>query len=797
MLEGKYNIAKEREIQKHWKDNDVFTFKEIKNKKIYSIDTPPPTVSGNLHIGHIFSYTQSEIIARYKRLMGFNVYYPFGFDDNGLPTERLVEKVTGKKAKDFQRSEFAKICSETAKKYEDEFMELWSSLGFSVDWNLRYETNSPISQRISQRSFIELARDGHAYQKERPVLWCVNCQTSIAQAELESKEVESTFNYIPFYVGNEVIEVATTRPEFLAGCRAVMVNPLDKRAKRLKGKTARVPLYNFEVPIILDEGAELDKGTGVVMCCTYGDSVDVEWANKYNLSYVNVIGENGVINPSIEFIGGMYVTKARAKIIELLKEKGLLLKSETITHTVSTHERCGTEVEILPSKQWYIDVLTRKKEYLKAADKLNWNPAFMKNRYITWVENLKWDWCISRQRYYGVPFPVWYCKKCGKAHFASYEELPVNPLEKEYKGLCTCGCKEFYPDKGVMDTWATSSLTPLINAKWEEKDERSYLIPMSMRTQAHEIIRTWAFYTIVKSLYHTGKLPWKDLMISGFVLAKKGEKISKSKGNAGSSPKELIARYGADAVRYWTASNRLGTDTWFEEKDIASSNRFLTKFWNSAKFILMQLEDYNFKRPRKLKKVDKWLINSFYEAQAKYIKAMDEYEVGTARKELDSFFWNDLCDYYIEIAKERLYQPKKHGKDANISGKYTIYRILYELLKVYSVFVPHECETIFLSYYYGKEKGNSICNTKITNKKYDIELIKTGEKMKELISLVRKYKTDRSLSLRYPLKKIEVRVEESDLEFFKDALKDLCACLVCEEIVFKVGKKFELLSIGE
>jgi len=797
MLDGKYNKENEKEIQEYWSKNKIYEFKYDENKETYSVDTPPPTVSGSLHMGHIFSYTQAEILVRYKRIRGFNVYYPFGFDDNGLPTERLVEKETGKKAKDYTRSEFAKICHETALKYEEEFQDLWSNLGFSVDWNLKYETNNPLSQRISQRSFIELAKKGKAYQKEEPVLWCINCQTSIAQAELDSKESETTFNYIPFYVDGEIVEVATTRPEFLGGCRALLINPLDKRADKLAGKLAKVPLYEHLVPVILDEGAELEKGSGAVMCCTYGDTVDVEWAKKHNLDYIKVIESNGVISDDIKFIGGLYVTKARKQIIELLEENGLLLKQETITHNVNTHERCGTNVEIIPSKQWYVDVLTDKERYLKAADELNWYPTFMKNRYISWVENLKWDWCISRQRYYGVPFPVWYCKDCEKAHYAADEELPVNPLEKDYVGTCECGSSSFIPEKDVMDTWATSSVTPLINARWKEKDQKDFLIPMTMRTQAHEIIRTWAFYTIVKSLYHTGELPWKDLMISGFVLAKKGEKLSKSKNNSASEPNTLIEKYGADAIRYWTAANKLGTDTSFSEDDIKSSNRFLTKLWNASKFILMQLEDYDLSEPEHILDVDKWLMNRFNQTQANFIKAMDKYEVGLARKEIDAFFWNDLCDNYLEIAKERLYQPKKHGEDASKSGKYTLYNILLGVLKIYSIFVPHEAEQIFLSYYKDKIDTLSVSLLELENKEFDKDIIEHGEKLKELVSYTRKYKTEKGLSMKAEIEELTLSVDEKDFDFFNNTRGDIAACLGIIKFVIIKGETFNIFIEGD
>ena len=366
-------------------------------------------------------------------------------------------------------------------------------------------------------------------------------------------------------IGNLLI--ATTRPELLAGCACIFVHPDDTRYKKFIGQKAIVPLYDFEIPILADDTVAMDKGTGVVMCASFGDSADVEWYQKHKLTSKEVILADGTISEKIDFIGKMTVKKARAYIIELLKKQNLLVKQETIRHMVAVHERCQHEVEFIMSKQWYIDVLSEKDRFLKAADEIRWHPEHMKNRYKIWVENLKWDWCISRQRYFGVPFPVWYCKKCGKPIFAEESQLPVNPLEQSPLKACTCGCNEFIPETAVFDTWATSSVTPLINAHYKETDDISdEIFPMGMRSQAHEIIRTWAFYTIVKSLYHTGQVPWKDIMISGFVLAKPGEKISKSKNNASNSPMMLIEKHSADAMRYWAANSKLGTDTFVSEE---------------------------------------------------------------------------------------------------------------------------------------------------------------------------------------------------------------------------------------
>ena len=571
-MEKKYDFqTTENALERFWEERGIYKYQHGRDKKIFSIDTPPPTVSGKLHIGHVFSYTQAEMIARFKRMQGYDVFYPFGFDDNGLPTERLVEKDEKLHAGMLHRSEFRKKCINTIEKYESEFQKLWKRLGFSVDWNLQYQTISDLSQRISQKSFIELAKSNKAYMKESPVLWCTECQTSIAQAELETKECETTFNYLTFKTAQGNLLIATTRPELLAGCVCIFVHPDDCRYKEYVGKTAIVPLYNFEIPILTDEAVSMDKGTGAVMCATFGDSVDVEWFQKHKLPYKQVIMPDGIIHESIGLIGGMPVEKAREHIIECLRDGNLLEKQETLTHSIGIHERCGNSVEFIPSKQWYIDVLTEKEHFLKAADEINWYPEHMKNRYIIWVENLKWDWCISRQRYFGVPFPVWYCKNCQKPVFAEEEQLPINPLETSPLHSCTCGCNEFVPEDAVFDTWATSSVTTLINAKYGEKGDISgEILPMSMRCQAHEIIRTWAFYSIVKSLYHTGRVPWKDIMISGFVLAKPGEKISKSKSNDSNSPIHLIETHSADAIRYWAANSKLGSDTFFSEEDLKS-----------------------------------------------------------------------------------------------------------------------------------------------------------------------------------------------------------------------------------
>ena len=796
MLDKRFNLENEKEMQKLWEEKEAYKFKGVDERPVYSVDTPPPTVSGKLHVGHIFSFTQSEMLVRYHRLKGENVYYPFGFDDNGLPTERLVEREEGIFAKDLPRSEFIEKCTATKDKYIKEFQDLFKRLGISADWDLGYDTINELSRKVSQRSFIDLVKKGKAYRKEMPVLWCPCCQTSIAQAELENKDVKSYFNYINFSVDNKDLEIATTRPEFLGGCVAIFVNPNDERYKDLIGKTATVPLYNNQVPIIADEKVAIDKDTGVVMCCTFGDQTDMEWQKEYNLPIKKVMQADGTINPEVAIIGGMKTLDARMKIVEELQKQGLLVKSEKIEHSVSTHERCGNEIEIINSPQWYIDILSIKDELIKAADEINWHPESMKTRYLDWVNNLKWDWCISRQRYFGVPFPVWYCKECGDVMIPEDKELPLNPLEHNPHGACKCGCKEFIPETAVMDTWATSSVSPFINMKYGEDDERKFLYPMSMRSHAHEIIRTWTFYSIVKSLYHTGQVPWKDLMISGFVLAKKGEKISKSKNNAKMSPNDLLDTYGADMIRYWTASNKLGTDTWFDTKDIESSKRFMNKLWNSAKFVDMHIKDADLSEETELQSIDKWLISRCHETFEKYQQQMENYEMGLARQEIDKFFWNDLCDNYLEMAKERLYNPDNKYGDSQKAAQQTLATVFLEVLKMYSPFVPHITEYIYQELYKSKLKDELLSTSKFTELPYDKKYIEFGDAMKKVVGDVRKYKTERNLSMKEPIEELKISTSLDNIRCLRDSILDIQSCTRAEHIDVEKSDETEVTITG-
>lgn len=789
-LEKRYNgLQEEKRLQDYWEREGIYTYHPDPGKPAYSIDTPPPTVSGSLHIGHIFSYTQAEMIARYRRMRGYNVFYPFGFDDNGLPSERLVEKEIGKRAMDLPRNQFCAICQETTQKYEEQFKELWRAMGFSCDWGLQYTTASEKVQRISQAAFIELAKAGRAYIKESPVLWCTECQTSIAQAELESQDQASQFCYLPFMSEEGVLEVATTRPELLYGVVCVFVHPQDERYLALIGKTVTVPLYGFSVPVLADEKVGIDKGTGAVMCATFGDSTDMQWVQEHSLPYKKVILPDGHIAADVPYIGGLTVRAARREIIRLLTEKGLLLKTEQMTHPVSVHERCGTEVEIIPSRQWYIDVLSQKQALLDAGERIHWYPAAMKGRYRDWVENLKWDWCISRQRYFGVPFPVWYCKQCGRPHFASPGQLPVNPMETSYVGTCACGSTEFIPERAVLDTWATSSLTPFINQEAaREKGGGDGFLPMGMRTQAHEIIRTWAFYSIVRSLYQTGESPWQDIMICGFVLAKPGEKISKSKGNAQLTPQALLKDYPADMIRYWAASARLGTDTFFDRSEMEeASRRFMVKLWNASRFSLSHLKDFDPGRHPALLPIDRWMVERVKQATAQAEEYLDAYEIGLARHVIDSLFWNDLCDDYIEIVKERLYQPDIHSEEGRAAAQAALYFALLGILKLYAPFVPHITEEIYQKGFRDWEGAASIHLLQWPQSEApDEQLLLFGGEFKGALDCARKYKSEHGLSMRDAMDSLNVQTVRSRQALFIENEKDLKACTHAQKILYQL-----------
>jgi len=684
----------EEKWKKFWEKEKIYKF-DSKSKKVFAIDTPPPTVSGAMHVGHAFSYSQQDFIVRFKRMFGENVFFPFGTDDNGLPTERLVEKLNNVKSKEMSREKFIGLCLKTLKKITPEFIRDWKNLGVSADYDISYSTIDKNSQKVSQKFFLDLAKKGEAYKKEFPTIWCPECQTAIAQAELEDKEFDSVFYTLKFKVSGKDLLIATTRPELLGACCAVFVHPDDKRYKKIIGKTVKVPLFDFEVPIISDKSAEIEKGTGAMMVCSYGDKFDVEAINRHKLKPKIIFNKDGSL--ILENYKGLKIKAARKKIVEDLEEAGLIKEQKKISHVVNVHDKCGTEIEFIPTEQWFIKILDKKQIWIEQGKKINWYPDFMFKRYENWVKALEWDWSISRERHFGIPIPVWYCDKCGKTIFAEEKELPVDPLQKKKK--CSCGGKGIAEEK-VLDTWATSSLTPQIASSLVKN---KVAVPFSLRPQAHDIIRTWAFYTIVRSYLHEKKLPWGNVLVSGFVKLK-GEKMSKSKGNV-IDPKEKMREWGADAMRFAAASSKLGEDLDYQEKELVAGKKFVTKLINASRFVFMNMDGFDGKKPGKFESLDSLFLNKVSETIGEVTKYFENYEYSKAKLELESFFWKDFCDYYLEIVKKRVYQGKGNQK---LSAQYTLYRSLLTILKLIAPIMPFITEEIYQECFQEIEKDKSI-----------------------------------------------------------------------------------------
>lgn len=789
MLDKKYKFAEsEKKWQDYWQEKQIFKFDKNSNKQVYSIDTPPPTVNGKIHMGHLSSYMHIETVARHHRMRGQNVFFPLGFDDNGLPTERYVEKKFNKKAHQMSREDFIDLCLKTTEELEKEFHALYKSAGFSCDLTNNYSSISKRTQKISQQSFIDLYKKGLIYHAEAPALWCTECQTAVAQSELENQDIESTFNYIKFYIEGtqDYVVVATTRPEMLPACDCVFINPKDEKNAYLIGKNLVVPYFGFTVPVLTDDLVDMEKGSGVVMCCTFGDTVDKEWQRKHNLPIKEAFNNAGRMTSLAGEFEGMKIKDARLAIIEKLKETDLLIKQEELTHAVSTHERCGTPIEIVVKKQWFIDVLSHKDEIYKAGLELNWHPENMRARFLNWVENLQWNWCISRQRYYGVPFPVWYCKNCGKVHIAEESELPVNPLSTTPNCTCECGCSEWEPEQDVMDTWATSSLTPQICTDLvTEKGLDDTMISMDLRPNAHDNIRVWDFYTVVKSLYHFNKLPWTDLMISGYVTSADGSKLSKKSGNNKNSPQDIIAQYSADVTRYWANNLSLGKDTCFSLDSFDAGKKLTNKVWNASKFVLSFLYDYEPKQVELLP-MDKWILDKYKKVYKSFVKNLDRYEISLALNEAERFFW-DFCDDYIELVKRRLYNPDVYGEQACESAKYSCYYILLGLLKMFAPFIPHITEEIYMDYYAQKENMESLHVSGYLNlgEDYDEDFVKAGDEVMSIVSGIRQFKSENKISLKTFIKDLTVTSKYSD--FIKDCEVDIKAVGSINELNVKNG----------
>lgn len=756
-LPKRYNPAQmEPEMKDRWQSAGTYHYDRQSPAPKYAIDSPPATVSGHLHLGHVYSYSHADFMARYFRMKGFNVFYPMGFDDNGLPTERLVEKRLKITAQQVGRKAFIEKCLEMSEEAEKDYRALWQRLGLSIDWRYTYRTIDDQSRKVSQYSFIELFRKGLSYRRKAPAIWCPECHTAIAQAELNDLNRTSEFVTLPFQIeGEETLRIATTRPELLSACVAVFVHPEDSRYSALIGKQARVPFYGQFVPVLADPAADPTKGTGAVMCCTFGDQTDLAWWQAHKLPLIEAIDLTGHMASAAGKLQGLSIHEARQKIKEILAGQGLILSRQPTEQSIRVHERCDTPVEYLMTQQWFIRVIEYKDTFLELGERLHWHPEHMHARYKAWVENLSWDWAISRQRYFGVAFPLWYCKACGEVMLADPEQLPIDPLESQPEKPCACGSTEFEPETDVMDTWATSSMSPEIVTGWLKDPELfESLFPMTLRPQAHEIIRTWAFYTIVKSYYHFGKLPWSDVFISGWGLAGEGMgKISKSRGGGPMPPMEMIDRYSADAVRYWAASTSPGKDSIISEEKIQMGSKLVTKLWNVARFSEPFITgDVPPAADGSFTPADRWILASCRSLIRRVTQAFESYEYANAKSDIEGFFWHDLADNYLEMAKLRLYDSQHPG---HAGACQTLKTVFNTLLKLLAPLLPYVTEAIYGELFAQEEECNSIHKAQwpkedeITGPANvgDIAEEALGELLVSIATAVRRFKSENALSL--------------------------------------------------
>ena len=735
----------EEKWKSRWEADGTHRFDRTASREsVYSIDTPPPTVSGSLHVGHVFSYTHTDVVARFQRMRGKAVFYPMGWDDNGLPTERRVQNfygvrcepslpydpafvppfdsVQGRPAKSgtapisISRPNFVELCIALTGEDEKAFEHLWRYLGLSVDWSMTYATIGRDAQRVSQRAFLRLLSRGSAYQLEAPTLWDVDFRTAVAQAELEDREMPGAYHRLKFARtdGGPAIEIDTTRPELMPACVALVAHPDDERYKDLFGKEVLTPLFQVPVPVRPHPLAEPEKGTGVAMICTFGDVTDVIWWRELSLPVRAILQPNGTLKPLTwgsdgwesrdaetaqklyDSLAGLSTTKARARIVELMREGGDMIgEPRPISHNVKFFEKGDRPLEIITSRQWFIKTMELREALLSRGRELKWVPRHMQSRYENWVNGLNGDWCVSRQRFFGVPFPLWYKVGAdGQPDFNARllpdeDALPIDPstdVPAGYRADQRGVPGGFIGDPDVMDTWATSSLTPFIACGWgRDEDLFSRTFPMDLRPQGHDIIRTWLFSTVLRSHLEENALPWANTTISGWVLDPDRKKMSKYKGNV-VTPMALLEEHGSDAVRYWAAKGGPGVDTAFEPGQMKVGRRLAIKLLNASKFVLSKTEPMG----PVTEAIDRSMLMTLAGVVESATKSLEEYDYAAALREVESFFWG-FCDDYIELSKRR----RSRDDAAAASASQAAQIALSTMLRLFAPYLPFVTEEVW------------------------------------------------------------------------------------------------------
>jgi valyl-tRNA synthetase len=800
-----------------WETTGTYRFDRSKTREeIYAIDTPPPTVSGSLHVGSVCSYTHTDLVARFRRMRGKEVFYPIGWDDNGLATERRVQNYFGvrcdpsapfdpdfditalerpdeTKPVSISRGNFIDLCGRLTSEDEKVFESLFRTLGLSVDWTQFYTTIGEVSRRVSQRGFLRLVAKGIAYTAEAPTMWDVDFNTAVAQAEIEDREQSGAYHRIAFERDDgAMVQIETSRPELIPACVALVAHPSDERYASLVGTTVTTPLFGVTVPVVTHELAEPDKGTGIAMICTFGDITDVTWWRELQLPLRVVVEKDGTIgsrtfgspgwessdpsmaNAAMRELEGLTVKKARSRIVEMLRDASALVGDPVpVRHAVKFYENGARPLEVVTSRQWFVPIQKFREQLLRRGEELAWHPAHMGARYRSWVENLNQDWSISRQRFFGVPFPVWYRLDAdGRPRFddpiyADEAVLPVDPQGDVPPGYTSDqrGVPGgFTGDPDVMDTWATSSLTPQIAARWEEDpDLFGRLFPMDLRPQAHDIIRTWLFYTVFRSEVEHGSLPWWNAAISGFVLDPDRKKMSKSKGNV-VVPTEVFERHSADAVRYWAGRARLGIDAAFDEKQMKDGRRLAIKILNASKFTLgIEADPGDVVRP-----VDLGMIASLRDVITAATAAFDEYEHTRALDVTERFFWG-FTDDYLELVKQRAYGVR--GPEEAGSAVGALRAALDTLLRLFAPFLPYATEEVWSWWREGSVHRASWPSPDELPPGGDADVYAIAA---AVLGAVRKEKALAKVSLRAPVTRVVVHDTQGRLSKLALAHEDIC-----------------------
>ncbi len=757
----------EEKWSKFWYDHEIYKLENCNEGPIFHIDTPPPYPSGDLHMGNFLNWTYFDIIARFKRMKGYRVLMPQGWDEHGLPTEVKVEQHHNVRRSEVDHNQFIKWCKDYTEKFIKKMRSQFIRNGFSLDWTREYRTSSDEYVAKVQRSFIELYKKGLIYRAQHPINWCPRCETAISDAEVEYTKRKTKFNHVKFKLDDKNIIIATTRPELLPSCVAVAVNPKDLRNSDLIDLDLEVPLFGKKVPVIADRAVDASFGTGIVMICTFGDKQDVEWAMKHDLDIVECFDEKGRMTKVAQKYEGMSLAECKEKIIEDLKSNDLLVKQDDLDQNVGICWRCSEPIEILERLQWFVKVRDYKDRLLDENEKIKWYPNYMRQRMIDWTNSLSWDWVISRQRVFGTPFPVWYCSRCGEIILPSIEQLPVDPIKEKMK-CRKCGSENTKPEKAGMDTWMDSSITIAHHAGWPDNPNWKEAVPAQLQPNGTDIIRTWDYYLMVRHLMLFDRSAFKSVLINGMVMGEDGRKMSKSLGNFVTT-QDALDKYCSDALRQWVAcGGSTGSDIPFSWKEVKHGFKFLIKYWNALRFVFMNIKDTEFSESIDLKPIDKWILNKLYQVINLAGNYLEYCNFNEALKTIRAFIWHNFCDDYIECVKYRLYS----NMESKEASQFVLYKVVKITLKLLAPFVPFFTEEAYNSFI-NKDYKSIHLESWPKGQKIDKNIIEEGNLAQNIISSIRKYKSDNSIPLNREITQINIYSDKKHTEVLKKFKEDI------------------------